>query len=106
VIIRGGFTVYSVGLEYLLLTQAAISEAAVVGVPDPVGHEHAAAYVVPRPGQTITARDVPSLRGGPRSGLRRFCGACVSSLRYRETAPEIVTSGLAGKITNAWPSSR
>ena len=50
-ITRGGFKVYSVELEYLLVSHPDIAEAAVFGVPDPLAHEAVVAYVVPAAGR-------------------------------------------------------
>ncbi|MHB8451580.1 MAG: class I adenylate-forming enzyme family protein [Mycobacteriales bacterium] len=57
-IMRGGFKVYSVELEYLLVSHPAIAEAAVVGVPDPLAFEAVAAFVVPAAGASIDAAEV------------------------------------------------
>lgn len=54
-ITRGGFKVYSVELEYLLVSHPEIAEAAVFGIPDPLAYESVAAYVVPATGCTIDA---------------------------------------------------
>jgi acyl-CoA synthetase (AMP-forming)/AMP-acid ligase II len=52
-IMRGGFKVYSVELEYLLVSHPDIAEAAVFGVPDRVAFEAVAAYVVPAVGRAV-----------------------------------------------------
>ena len=57
-ITRGGFKVYSVEVEYLLVTHPDIAEAAVFGVPDPLAFEAVAAYVVPAAGRTLEPSDV------------------------------------------------
>jgi acyl-CoA synthetase (AMP-forming)/AMP-acid ligase II len=46
-IMRGGNKVYSVEVEYLLVSHPDIAEAAVFGVPDRLAYESVAAYVVP-----------------------------------------------------------
>ncbi|MGW1600279.1 FadD3 family acyl-CoA ligase [Streptomyces eurythermus] len=50
----GGFNTYPAEIERLLLTHPDVTEAAVVGVPDPRLGEVAKAYVVPRPGSPLT----------------------------------------------------
>jgi long-chain acyl-CoA synthetase len=55
---RGGFKVYSVELEYLLVSHPDIAEAAVFGVPDRLAFEAVAAYVVPAAGRTVEASTV------------------------------------------------
>jgi len=57
-ITRGGFKVYSVELEYLLVSNPDIAEAAVFGVPDPLAFEAVAAYVVPAAGRKVEVADV------------------------------------------------
>ncbi|MBF8193849.1 long-chain fatty acid--CoA ligase [Nonomuraea sp. K274] len=53
-IIRGGFNVYPRELEEVLMTQEAVSLAAVVGVPHESHGEEIKAYVILVPGATIT----------------------------------------------------
>jgi long-chain acyl-CoA synthetase len=57
-ITRGGFKVYSVELEYLLVSHPDIAEAAVFGVPDPLAFEAVAAYVVPAAGRAVDVTTV------------------------------------------------
>jgi acyl-CoA synthetase (AMP-forming)/AMP-acid ligase II len=57
-ITRGGFKVYSVELEYLLVSHPDIAEAAVFGIPDRVAYESVAAQVVPAHGATIGTQDI------------------------------------------------
>jgi acyl-CoA synthetase (AMP-forming)/AMP-acid ligase II len=52
-IMRGGNKVYSVELEYLLVSHPDIAEAAVFGVSDRLAYESVAAYVVPATGRTV-----------------------------------------------------
>jgi acyl-CoA synthetase (AMP-forming)/AMP-acid ligase II len=58
-IMRGGNKVYSVELEYLLVSHPDIAEAAVFGVPDSLAYESVAAYVVPAAGRSI---DTPTVQ--------------------------------------------
>ncbi|MFN2606311.1 MAG: class I adenylate-forming enzyme family protein [Acidimicrobiales bacterium] len=57
-IMRGGFKVYSVELEYLLVSHPDVAEAAVFGVPDRLAYESVAAYVVPAAGREVEPGDV------------------------------------------------
>jgi len=57
-IMRGGNKVYSVELEYLLVSHPDIAEAAVFGVPDRLAYESVATYVVPATGRTVDAAAV------------------------------------------------
>ena len=53
-IISGGFNVYPREVERVIEMHAGVQEVAVVGVPDAVWGESVAAFVVPRPGMTLT----------------------------------------------------
>jgi acyl-CoA synthetase (AMP-forming)/AMP-acid ligase II len=57
-IMRGGNKVYSVELEYLLVSHPDIAEAAVFGVPDRLAFESVATYVVPATGRTVEPETV------------------------------------------------
>jgi acyl-CoA synthetase (AMP-forming)/AMP-acid ligase II len=57
-ITRGGFKIYSVEMEYLLVSHPAVREAAVFGVPDPLAFEAVAAYLVPADGARIDVSDI------------------------------------------------
>ncbi|TMR90224.1 AMP-dependent synthetase [Nonomuraea basaltis] len=53
--IVNGFNVSPAEVESLLLREGSLAQAAVIGVPDPATGEAGVAYVVPRPGATVTA---------------------------------------------------
>jgi fatty-acyl-CoA synthase len=57
-IIRGGENIYPREIEEFLLTHAAIGDAQVFGVADEKYGEEVCAWVIPKPGLTITADDV------------------------------------------------
>ena len=57
-IISGGENIYSAEVEDLLMTHPKIAEAAVIGVPDPKWGEAVKAFVVLKPGQTMTTEEV------------------------------------------------
>ena len=59
-IIRGGFNVYPADVEGVLLEHPAISQVAVVGVPDPVYGEEVKAFVTTRPGSSLDAAGLVS----------------------------------------------
>ncbi len=61
-IIRGGENIYPPELEEFLHHHSNVAEAAVVGLPDARFGEVVAAWVVPKPGSTVSAHD-----------LREFC---------------------------------
>jgi fatty-acyl-CoA synthase len=57
-IVSGGENVYPSEVEELLARHPQVAEAAVVGVPDDEYGQALAAFVVPRPGASLTAEDV------------------------------------------------
>lgn len=57
-IVRGGFNVYPREVEETLMTHSAVSLAAVVGIPDERVGEEIKAFVITRPGATLTESDV------------------------------------------------
>jgi long-chain acyl-CoA synthetase len=57
-IIRGGYNVYPVEIEDVLHAHPAIAEAAVVGIPDDRLGEEVMAFVVLRPGASLTAPEL------------------------------------------------
>jgi acyl-CoA synthetase (AMP-forming)/AMP-acid ligase II len=63
-IMRGGNKVYSVELEYLLVSHPDIAEAAVFGVPDRLAYEAVATYVVPAAGRTVDPATVQNWVAG------------------------------------------
>lgn len=67
-LIRGGENIYPAEIEAFLLTHPDVSDAQVVGVPDPEMGEEVFAFVIPRPG---TAPEPEALRSFCRAGLAR-----------------------------------
>ena len=57
-IIRGGFNIYPRDVEEVLYGHPAVMETAVVGVPDAKMGEEVRAYVVLRPGETVSADEL------------------------------------------------
>ncbi|MCB0130920.1 MAG: long-chain fatty acid--CoA ligase [Caldilineaceae bacterium] len=57
-IIRGGFNVYPREIEEVLMIHPAVSLAAVIGVPDPSHGEEVKAFVILKPGATLTADEL------------------------------------------------
>jgi long-chain acyl-CoA synthetase len=57
-IIRGGYNVYPREIEEVLMTHPAVSLAAVIGVPDERVGEEIKAFVVRKPGSSVTADEL------------------------------------------------
>jgi long-chain acyl-CoA synthetase len=58
VVIRGGYKVYSVELEYLLVSHPSIEQAAVFGIPDKLAFEAVASYLKLADGASLDANAV------------------------------------------------
>jgi acyl-CoA synthetase (AMP-forming)/AMP-acid ligase II len=71
---RGGFKVYSVEVENVLLEHPAIVESAIVGKPDPVLGERVHAFVCLKPGVDVSAND-----------LKRFCAERLADYKVPES---------------------
>ena len=70
-IITGGENVYSREVEEVLYTHPAVSEAAVVGVPDPMWGEKVTAVVVLRPGMTATEAEIIGVSRDNLAGFKK-----------------------------------
>src|SRR2546430_17012626 len=69
-----GFKVFPREVEEVLFRHAAVKEAAVVGVPDPVRGEAVKAYVVLQEGRRVTPEE-----------LREICHDAIASYKVPET---------------------
>ncbi|MES9537101.1 AMP-binding protein [Actinomadura sp. NPDC000600] len=87
--VQGGFNVYPIEVENLLMSHPGVALAAGVGVPDPVLGEIGRYYVVLTSGAETTARE-----------LRDFCAAAIAD--YKVPKQIIIRTGLpmtpAGKV--------
>ncbi len=59
-IITGGENVYPREVEELLYTRPEVQECSVVGLPDKEWGERVAAFIIPKPGQTVVANEIKS----------------------------------------------
>jgi len=57
-LITGGFNVYPAEIEEYLFTHPKVQNVSVIGIPDSVMGEVAAAYIIPRPGETIDPQEI------------------------------------------------
>jgi acyl-CoA synthetase (AMP-forming)/AMP-acid ligase II len=62
-VVRGGMNIYTNDVEAVLQAHPEVVEAAVIGVPHEVLGEDLAAYVVLRPGATVTTAELQSFAG-------------------------------------------
>ena len=88
-IIRGGLNVYPREIEDVLMTHAAVSLAAVVGVPDERLGEEVKAFVVRKPGVSLTAEE-----------LIAWCREQLASYKYPRSVEfrESLPVGATGKV--------
>jgi long-chain acyl-CoA synthetase len=88
-IIRGGYNVYPREIEEVLYEHPAVSEAAVVGVPDDRLGEEVGAAVALRPGQSVDAEDI-----------KQFVRERVAAYKYprRIWFVDALPKGATGKI--------
>ncbi len=63
VVVRGGMNIYADDVEAVLQSHPEVVEAAVVGIPHEVLGEDIAAYVVLRPGATVSTAELQSFAG-------------------------------------------
>ena len=92
VIIRGGVNIAPLEIDNALTRHADVSEAATIGVPDPIYGEAVVAYVVPRAGVSLSSRD-----------LERHCGTLLPEFkRPREIfVRDSLPKNVSGKIDRA-----
>ena len=69
--ISGGTNIYPREIEEVLLTHGAVSEAAVLGVPDPKWGESGVAVVVTKAGESTSAQDLADYLEGRIAGYKR-----------------------------------
>ena len=97
-IISGGFNVYPREVEEVLMTHPAVSLAAVVGVPDAKMGEEIKAYIILKPGQTVTPEE-----------LVAFCKKDMADYKYprqiefRDTLPMTATGKILKRELTASP---
>jgi acyl-CoA synthetase (AMP-forming)/AMP-acid ligase II len=70
-IITGGENVYSREVEEVVYTHPSVSEAAVIGLPDPAWGENVTAVVVLREGATATERDIIAVCADRLAGFKK-----------------------------------
>ena len=90
--IQGGFNVYPAEVEALINRHPQVVMAAVIGVADPVMGEVGRAYVIAKPGSTLTEAD-----------LRRWCGEYLADYKVprQVSLREALPMTPAGKIHKA-----
>ncbi len=88
-IIVGGFNVYPREVEEVLFQHPKVLEATVAGVPDPKSIERVKAYVVLKPGQTVTVDELMQFCKERLTGYKR-----PAIIEFRDSLPKT----MVGKI--------
>jgi fatty-acyl-CoA synthase len=88
-IISGGENIYPVEIEKIMYQHPKVAEVAVIGVPDAKWGEKGHAFVCPRPGETLTEKEVMDFLQGK---LARF--KIPKSVSFMDSLPR----NLAGKV--------
>jgi long-chain acyl-CoA synthetase len=88
-ILRGGYNVYPRELEEVLMTHSDVSLAAVIGVPHPSLGEEVKAYIIRKPGATITVEELTAWCKGQMAQYKY-----PRSIEFRDALPMTAT----GKI--------
>lgn len=83
VIISGGYTLYPSAIEAAICRHPAVSEAAVVGVPDDYWGEVVKAFVVPAPGKEVTAEELEAFLQDRLSAVER-----PKAFAFRDSLPK------------------
>jgi long-chain acyl-CoA synthetase len=91
-ILVSGFNVYPTEIEDVIFRHPKVLKVSVVGVPDEVTGERVKAFVVPRPGETVTAEELDAFCRDPKSGLSGY--RVPKDWEFRDALPET----LIGKV--------
>ena len=110
-LITGGFNVYPAEIEEYLFTHPKVQNVSVIGIPDDVMGEVAAAYIIPREGMTIDPQDIIDYCSGEIANFKvpRYVvqvdelpmtqSGKIQKFRLRELASESLKSGGMAKLS-------
>jgi long-chain acyl-CoA synthetase len=91
-ILVSGFNVYPTEIEDVIFRHPKVLKVSVVGIPDEVTGERVKAFVVPKPGETVTADELDAFCRDPKSGLSGY--RVPKDWEFRDSLPET----LIGKV--------
>ena len=91
-ILVSGFNVYPTEIEDVIFRHPKVLKVSVVGVPDDVTGERVKAFVVPKPGETVTPEELDAFCRDPKSGLSGY--RVPKDWEFRDSLPET----LIGKV--------
>jgi len=98
-IIKGGENIYSAELEDIIYTLPAVAEAAVIGKPDPVYGENIVAYLVLKPGFSLTQQEVKDSFKGKVSSFKTPSEVYFIDALPKSPVGKILKRELRGKVT-------
>jgi long-chain acyl-CoA synthetase len=100
VVVVSGFNVYPREVEEVIAELDSVADVAVVGVPDPATGEAVVAYVVPRPGQTVTPQEVSAHCAARLARFRRPSVVRVVQELPRSVTGNVVRARLAAELSD------
>ncbi len=110
-LISGGFNVYPAEIEEYLFTHPKVQNVSVIGMPDDVFGEVAAAYIIPREGETIDPQEIVDFCVGEIANFKvpRYVeivddfpmtqSGKVQKFKLREIAKEAFDAGSMAKLS-------
>jgi long-chain acyl-CoA synthetase len=91
-ILVSGFNVYPTEIEDVIFRHPKVLKVSVVGIPDDETGERVKAFVVPKPGESVTAEELDAFCRDPKSGLTGY--RVPKDWEFRDSLPET----LIGKV--------
>jgi acyl-CoA synthetase (AMP-forming)/AMP-acid ligase II len=100
-VISGGVNIYPWEIEQRLLAHPAVADAAVVGFPDPEWGESLAAFVVLRPGSSLTLAEAQAFVAAELSDFKRPRRLTVVDTLPRNPTGKILKRELKQRLLDA-----
>ncbi len=95
-IIVSGFNVYPTEVEDVLYRHPKISKCAVVGLPDERTGERVKAFIVPKPGETLSTEELDEWCRDPAQGLTGY--RVPKNWEFRESLPETMIGKVLRRV--------
>jgi long-chain acyl-CoA synthetase len=95
-ILVSGFNVYPTEIEDVLFHHPKVLKCCVVGLPDEVTGERVKAYVVPRPGESVTDRELEAWCRDPAQGLTGY--RVPKEWELRDSLPETMIGKVLRRV--------
>jgi long-chain acyl-CoA synthetase len=95
-IIAGGYNIYPREIDEVLYTHPKVLDAVTVGVPDPYRGETVKAFIVPKPGETVTEEEIIQFC---KSKLAAY--KVPKAVEFRESLPKTMVGKILRKELRA-----